>query len=255
MDGARQVIATAVAEANNKKTTGVIAVVDDGGKLIALEWIDGTFAAGANMSIGKACTALLFQKRTKFFEDVVNKGRTATVALDGFTPLQGGVPVVADGQIIDAVGVSGAANAQQDEELAIAGSKALEAAHAPVTYFPKEEVKAAFAKGPVLFDRSDQYMVHTRRREQPGMAEIHTKNADIVYVLEGTATLLTGGSAVNAKPTGPGELRGERVEAGESRLLAKGDVIIVLAGVPHQFKSFQPLPLLRREGSPRASSL
>ena len=64
MEGARQVIAAAVAEANNKKTTGVIAVVDNGGNLMALERIDGTFAAGANISIGKARTALLFQKRS-----------------------------------------------------------------------------------------------------------------------------------------------------------------------------------------------
>jgi glc operon protein GlcG len=159
MDGARQVIAAAIAEANNKKTTGVIAVVDEGGNLMALERIDGTFAAGANISIGKARTALLFLKPTKLFEDVVNKGRTAMVAisgaLDGFTPLQGGVPVIFDGQIVGAVGVSGAASAQQDEELAMAGAKAFEAGLPPVTYFPKDEVKAAFAKGSVLFDHGE----------------------------------------------------------------------------------------------------
>jgi glc operon protein GlcG len=236
MDGARQVIAAAVAEANSKKTTGVIAVVDEGGNLMALERIDGTFAAGANISIGKARTALLFQKPTKFFEDVVNKGRTAMVALDAFTPLQGGVPVVVDGQTVGAVGVSGAASAQQDEELAIAGSKALEAGLAPVSYLPKDTVQTSFAKGAVLFDHSDKYMVHTSRREQPGMAEIHTKDADILYVLEGTATVVTGGSPISVKPTGAGELRGERIDGGDTRLLAKGDVMIIPAGVPHWFK-------------------
>jgi uncharacterized protein GlcG (DUF336 family)/quercetin dioxygenase-like cupin family protein len=236
MGGARRVIAAAVAEATNKKTTGVIAVVDDGGNLMALERIDGTFAAGANISIGKARTALLFQKPTKFFEDVVNRGRTAMVALDGFTPLQGGVPIVVDGQMVGAVGVSGAANAQQDEELAMAGAKAFEAALPPVTYFPKEQVKAGFDKGTVLFNRSDQYMVHASRREAPGMAEIHTEDADIVYVLDGAATLITGGNPINVKPTSPGELRGERIEGGDSRQLAQGDVIIVPAGVPHWFK-------------------
>jgi heme-degrading protein len=89
MEGARQVIAAAVAEANSKKTTGVIAVVDNGGNLMALERIDGTFAAGANISIGKARTALLFQKPTKVFEDIVNKGRTAMVALDGLLRFRG----------------------------------------------------------------------------------------------------------------------------------------------------------------------
>ena len=236
MEGARRVIAAAVTEANSKKTTGVIAVVDAGGNLMALERIDGTFAAGANISIGKARTALLFQKPTKFFEDVVNKGRTAMVALDGFTPLQGGVPISVDGQIVGAVGASGAASAQQDEELAIAGAKALESGPASITYFPGVDVKAAFAKGSVLFDRGETYMVHASRREQPGMAEIHTKDADIVYVLEGSATLITGGNAVNVKPTAPDELRGERIDGGETRPLAKGDVIIVPAGVPHWFK-------------------
>src|SRR5690349_18174910 len=153
IEGAKKVIAGAVTYAKkNNAPGGVIAVVDEGGNLMALERIDATFAAGANISIGKARTALLFQKPTKFFEDVVNKGRTAMVALDGFTPLQDGVPVVVDDQIIGAVGVSGAATAQQDEGLAIAGSKALSAGLPPVTFFPKEDVESAFAKGAVLFD-------------------------------------------------------------------------------------------------------
>ena len=241
MDGARKVIAAAVAQASARNTTGVIAVVDDGGNLMALERIDGTFAAGANISIGKARTALLFQKPTKVFEDVVNKGRTAMVTLGsavdvGFTPLQGGVPISVDGQIVGAVGVSGSATAQEDEELALAGAKALQAGPAAVTFFPKDDVKAAFAKGSVLFNGSDKYMVHASRREQAGMAEIHTKDADIVYVLEGWATMITGGNPVNVKPTEPDELRGERIDGGETRQLAKGDVIIIPAGVPHWFK-------------------
>jgi glc operon protein GlcG len=235
-DGARAVIGAAVAHANGKNTTGVVAVVDSGGNLMALERIDGTFAAGANIAIGKARTAALFQKPTKFFEDTVNNGRTAMVALDGFTPLQGGVPIRVDGQVVGAVGVSGAATAQQDEELALAGAEALGGASPAVTYFPKDHVKAAFAKGSVLFDRGEKYMVHASRREQAGMAEIHTQDADIVYVLEGTATLVTGGTAINAKPTGPGELRGEKIEGGETRQLSKGDVIVVPARVPHWFK-------------------
>lgn len=126
IDGARKVVGAAVAEAKRFGTTGVIAVVDDGGNLMALERIDGTFAAGASISIGKARTAVLFKRPTKFFEDiVVAKGRTAMVALNDFTPLQGGVPIVVDGEIVGGVGVSGAASAAQDEELAIAGSNTL----------------------------------------------------------------------------------------------------------------------------------
>ena len=125
IEGAKKVIAGAVAYAKkNNAPGGVIAVVDEGGNLMALERLDGTFAAGANISIGKARTAVLFKRPTKAFEDIIKNGRTAMVALPDafFTPLQGGVPITVDGQIVGGVGVSGAASAQQDEELAIAGA-------------------------------------------------------------------------------------------------------------------------------------
>ena|SRR3989449_3756418 len=126
LEGAKKVIAAAVAEAKSKNAPGAaVAVVDDGGNLVAVERLDNTFAAGANISIGKARTAALFKHPTKFFEDVINKGRTAMTTLPDFTPLQGGIPIIVDGQIIGAVGVSGAASAQQDKELAIAGANAL----------------------------------------------------------------------------------------------------------------------------------
>jgi glc operon protein GlcG len=125
LEGARRVIAAAQAEAKKNNATGVVAVVDDGGNLIALERLDGTFAAGANISIGKARTAVLFKKPTKFFEDVIKNGRTAMVTVENFTPLQGGIPILVDGQVVGGVGVSGAASAQQDEELAIAGAASI----------------------------------------------------------------------------------------------------------------------------------
>jgi glc operon protein GlcG len=124
LEGAKKAIAAAVAEATRAGATGVIAVVDDGGNLMALERIDGTFAAGANISIGKARTAALFKKPTRFFEDVIGKGRYAMTAVD-FTPLQGGVPIVVDGQVVGGIGVSGASSAQQDEDLALAGATAV----------------------------------------------------------------------------------------------------------------------------------
>lgn len=128
LEGAKRAIAAASAEAHKNNATGVIAVVDEGGNLMALERIDGTFAAGATISIGKARTAVLFKKPTKFFEDVIGKGRTAMVAVD-FTPLQGGVPIVVDGEVVGGIGVSGASNPQQDEELAIAGAAAFTASN------------------------------------------------------------------------------------------------------------------------------
>ena len=242
IDGARKVIAVAVAEAKKLNAPGgVIAVVDDGGNLMALERLDGTFAAGANISIGKARTSVLFKRPTKLFEDIIKNGRTAMVALPDafFTPLQGGIPIVVDGQIVGGVGVSGAASAQQDEELAIAGANAFnnpEMALAPVTYFEKEKVTAAFAKGAVLFDKSDKYMVHTSRRDQAGMGEVHTKDADIIYVLDGTATFVTGGVLVEPRNITADEIRGKEISGGATRKLVKGDVIIVPAGTPHWFK-------------------
>jgi glc operon protein GlcG len=211
-------------------------VVDDGGNLMALERVDGTFDAGTNISIGKARTATLFQKPTRAFEEIIAKGRTAMVALNDFTPLQGGVPITIDGQVVGAVGVSGAASAQKDEELAVTAAAAVSRGPAGVTVFDSAQVQAAFDKGAVLFNQGESYMVHASRREQPCMAEIHTKDADIVYVLDGTATLVTGGTTVNAKITEPDELRGSSVTGGEAHSLKKGDVIIVPAGVPHWFK-------------------
>jgi uncharacterized protein GlcG (DUF336 family)/mannose-6-phosphate isomerase-like protein (cupin superfamily) len=243
LDGAEKVIAAAKAEAIKLNAPGgVIAVVDDGGNLMALARLDGTFAAGANISIGKARTAALFKKPTKFFEDVIKNGRTSMVALNDFTPLQGGVPVMVDGQLVGAVGVSGAASAMQDEELAIAGANAFSGARtssapAPVRFFPAKDVDAAFAKGAVLLDgRDGNYMVHASRREKPGMAEVHAKDADLIHVLSGTATFVTGGSVVDEKETAPDEFRGASINGGETVQLAKGDVIVVPAGTPHWFK-------------------
>jgi uncharacterized protein GlcG (DUF336 family) len=88
---------------------------------------DGTFSAGANISAGKARTAALFKRPTKAFEDIIKNGRTAMVALPDafFTPLQGSIPIEHNGQILGAVGVSGASTAEEDEELAMVAANAL----------------------------------------------------------------------------------------------------------------------------------
>ena len=246
IDGARKVIAGAVAYAKkNNAPGGVIAVVDDGGNLMALERLDGTFAAGANISIGKARTAVLFKRPTKVFEDIIKNGRTAMVALPDayFTPLQGGVPITIDGQIVGGVGVSGAASAQQDEELAIAGANVFSEAKMSdvdkpsVLFFDAKQVNTSFSNGAALLDGNDRnYMVHTSRRDKPGSAEIHSLDTDIIYVLQGTATFVTGGTAVDAKEIGPNELRGSRIEGGVTRQLSKGQVIIVPNNTAHWFK-------------------
>ena len=250
IDGAKTIIAAAVAYAKkNNAPGGVIAVVDDGGNLMALERLDGTFAAGATISIGKARTAVLFKRPTKVFEDIIKNGRTAMVALPDslFTPLQGGIPIVIDGQIVGGVGVSGASSATQDEELAIAGANvfggeakiggAMQMSKPAVLFFDNDQVSASFSKGAVLLDGTNRnYMVNTSRRDKPGLAEIHRLDTDIIYVVEGTATFVTGGTVVETKEIEPNEIRGSRIDGGETRQLSKGEVIIVPNNTPHWFK-------------------
>jgi glc operon protein GlcG len=240
LEGARTVIAGAKQyAAANKAPGGVIAVVDDGGNLVALERIDGTFSAGANISVGKAKTAVMFKRPTKFFEEIIKNGRTAMVALPDFTPLQGGVPITVDGQIVGGVGVSGAASAVQDEELAIAGAAALtDHKMTPVKFIDAKMVADGFAKGAVLEDGSngENYMVHASRREKAGMSEVHELDTDIIYVLDGNATFVTGGTSVDPKMVAANEFRGTMIDGGETRQLKKGDVVIVPKGTPHWFK-------------------
>jgi mannose-6-phosphate isomerase-like protein (cupin superfamily) len=107
---------------------------------------------------------------------------------------------------------------------------------APVRYYPAADVTAAFAKGAVLFDGAGgNYMIHASRREKPGMAEVHVKDADLIYVMEGSATFVTGGRVIDGKTTAPDEIRGASIADGQTRKLMKGDVIIVPKGTPHQF--------------------
>ena len=86
LNGAKQAIAAAADYAKkNNAPGGVIAIVDEGGNLMALERLDGTFAMGATISIGKARTAVLFKKPTRFFEELINKGRTEGRKMSGAT--------------------------------------------------------------------------------------------------------------------------------------------------------------------------
>lgn len=125
LEGANQALAAAIAKAKERGAGGAIAVVDSGGSLIAFQRIDGTFAAGATVSVGKARTSALFKKPTKAFEDAINGGRTALAAVHEMTPLQGGVPIVVNGEVVGAIGVSGAHSQQEDEEIALAGAGAI----------------------------------------------------------------------------------------------------------------------------------
>jgi mannose-6-phosphate isomerase-like protein (cupin superfamily) len=125
--------------------------------------------------------------------------------------------------------------------VAIAAVLFTSAAHAAdVTYFPAETVSAAFAKGAVLIDGAGRnYMVHASRRDAAGEAEVHVRDTDIIHVLEGTTTFVTGGTVVDGRTTAPDEIRGRAILDGQPRRLAKGDVIIVPNGTPHWFKDVE----------------
>ena len=103
-----------------------------------------------------------------------------------------------------------------------------------VTVIPAASVTAAFERGQPMLE-TDAYKIHASRREAPGVAEIHTRDTDILYVLQGTATIVTGGRAIEVKPTATDEQRGTRIDGGEVRQLRQGDVMVIPNGVPHQF--------------------
>ncbi len=121
LDAAKKIAAVAEAEAKKRGATVVIAVVDDGGYLLVLERLDDTQVASVDVGIAKARTAAIFRRPSKVFEDQIKNGRVAALALVGATPLQGGIPIIIDGKVIGAIGVSGN-SPQEDEDIAKAGA-------------------------------------------------------------------------------------------------------------------------------------
>jgi uncharacterized protein GlcG (DUF336 family)/mannose-6-phosphate isomerase-like protein (cupin superfamily) len=238
---AEQVADAAAAEAKKRNATVVIAVVDDGGYPMVIKRLDDTQVASVDVGIGKARTAAIFRRPSKVFEDQVKNGRVAALALPGVTPLQGGLPLIYDGKVVGAIGVSGN-TPQEDEDIALAGAKVFAGATSSgksespkVNYFPSARVSKAFEKGMPLLEVAN-YKVHASHRDGPGIVEVHTRDTDIIYMLEGTATLVTGGTIVDGKNIEPEEIRGKDVKNGETREITKGDVIIIPNGVPHWFK-------------------
>jgi mannose-6-phosphate isomerase-like protein (cupin superfamily) len=114
------------------------------------------------------------------------------------------------------------------------------AAQAPgVTYVAADKVAATLAKGGSLAT-APGLTVSGNHREGPGQVEVHDTETDIFYVVEGTATIVTGGTMVGGKQTAPGQHRGTDVQGGETRRLQKGDVMVIPAGIPHWFKEVSP---------------
>ena len=238
LEAADKIAAAAETEAKKRKATVVIVVVDDGGYPLVLKRLNDTQVASVEVGIGKARTAAIFRRPSRDFEEQIKNGRVASLVLPGATPLQGGVPLIANGKVVGAIGVSGN-TPQEDEDIALAGAAAFDAAlksPAPnVTHLPAKQVHAAFVKGMPLA-RGMNYKIDASHRDEAGIVEVHTRDTDILYMLRGTATLVTGGKVIDAKTIEPEEIRGRESEGGEIRKITKGDVVIIPNGTPHWFK-------------------
>ncbi len=196
----------------------VAAVVDAGGDLVYLWRPDAAQVASVGVATDKARTAAIFRRPSKDFEDQASGGRPAALHLAGAVPLQGGMPIVVDGHVIGAVGVSGASSADEDQELSEIGQQAAQsAAAADVTaeaaFFPRQVVREKFETGGLLLDTSG-YKVDAGRRTAPGDVELHDDVVDIMHVVEGEATVVAGDA---------------------THQLGEGDVLVIPSGVPHQF--------------------
>ncbi|MGE5819036.1 MAG: heme-binding protein [Deltaproteobacteria bacterium] len=238
LEAAEKVAAAAETEAKKRNATVVIVVVDDGGYPIILKRLNDTQVASVDVGIGKARTAAIFRRPSKEFEDQIKNGRVASLVLPGATPLQGGIPLAVDGKVVGAIGVSGN-TPQEDEDIAKAGAASFAAGNkqtaSPVTYLPEKQVGQAFVKGAPLV-RGMNYKVDASHRDEPGMVEVHTRDTDIIYMLKGTATLVTGGTTIDAKTIEPEEIRARESKGGDSRVITKGDVVVIPNGTPHWFK-------------------
>jgi glc operon protein GlcG len=120
----KTILAAAEAEAQKNKWAVCIAVVDDGGHLLGFSRLDGCAIASVAISQGKARSAAIRKRPTKSDEDMVNNGRMSALSMPGITFLEGGVPIVVDGETIAAVGVSGVKSAE-DAQVAQVGIDAL----------------------------------------------------------------------------------------------------------------------------------
>ncbi len=118
LEQAQAIAASAAAEARKNNAGGAIAVADDGGHLLCLIRLDGTFPAASAIATDKARSAAVFRKPTSDFENAVKSGRLTLLANPELLPLQGGVPISLGGQVVGAVGVAGASSAQQDDDIA-----------------------------------------------------------------------------------------------------------------------------------------
>jgi uncharacterized protein GlcG (DUF336 family)/mannose-6-phosphate isomerase-like protein (cupin superfamily) len=235
--GARRAAEAVARECAKRGVAPVCAVVDAGGELLYLWRPEEAQVASVGVATDKARTAAIYRRPSKDFEQQAASGRASALHLARAVPLQGGIPIVENGEVIGAVGVSGASSADEDQELAVLGSQALaEPAGGSngASFFGNKAVRAKFATGGLLLD-AGAYKLDAGRRNAPGEVEYHAHTVDVMHVVEGSATVVTGGEIFGVHSVGDGELRAESVDGGHAHELSPGDVLAVPAGVPHQF--------------------
>jgi glc operon protein GlcG len=240
--GARLAADAVAAAATARGVSPVAAVVDAGGALVYLWRPDGAQVASAEVSVDKARTAAIYRRPSKDFEDQASGGRPSALHLARAVPLQGGMPILYDGQVIGAIGVSGASSAPEDQELATIGADAAAAAARAAgngggngaVFFSHTDVDRKFETGGLLLD-TPRYKIDAGRRNAPGEVEYHEGVVDVMHIVSGKATVITGGEMVDARKVAAGELRARSISGGKKHTLAEGDVLAIPNGVPHQF--------------------
>ena len=189
--GAKRAAEAVAAECTKRGVAPVCAVVDAGGELVYLWRPEEAQVASVGVATDKARTAAIYRRPSKDFEEQAAGGRASALHLARAVPLQGGIPIVHEGEVIGAVGVSGASSADEDQELAVLGSEALaEPAGSSngASFFGNEAVRAKFATGGLLLD-AGAYKLDAGRRNAPGEVEYHAHTVDVMHIVEGNATV------------------------------------------------------------------
>ena len=126
LENARKAAASAVAEARKNNWTMAVAVIDPAGDLVYFEKMDGTQTGSVKVAIGKARSAALYKRPTRVWQDIVAGGGAGLriLGLEGAVPIEGGIPLVMDGKIVGAIGLSGGSS-DQDGQCAKAGADAV----------------------------------------------------------------------------------------------------------------------------------
>ena len=229
-EGAKLAAEAVARRATARGVAPVAAVVDAGGDLVYLWRPDRAQVASVGVATDKARTAAIYRRPSKDFEDQASNGRPSALHLARAVPLQGGVPITWDGEVVGAVGVSGASSADEDQELAVAGAAAAFEGAAR-----REAARFAFDDESGLFHEGPGWKLDAGRRDAPGDVEYHERTTDVMHVVEGEATVVTGGQMTEVREVAPGELRATSIVGGTSHALKPGDVLAIPAGVPHWF--------------------